>query len=89
VRRVSGALRRSKSLPPPDKRIAKRALDRRLGEIAEGRLRIYRLYVEEKLWVRKRNRRRRVSVPPPTGENQTWSLAFVPALTDGANPADI
>jgi site-specific recombinase XerD len=40
VRRVSGALRRSKSLPPPDKRIAKRALDRRLGEIAEGRLRL-------------------------------------------------
>ena len=44
--------------------------------------RIYRLYVEEKLWVRKRNRRRRVSVPrramlPPTGANQTWSLDFV------------
>jgi putative transposase len=44
--------------------------------------RIYRLYVEEKLWVRKRSRRRRVSVPrramlPPTGANQTWSLDFV------------
>ena len=44
--------------------------------------RIYRLYVEEKLWVRKRNRRRRVSVPrqpmlPPTEANQTWSLDFV------------
>ena len=44
--------------------------------------RVYRLYVEEKLWVRKRNRRRRLSVPrqpmlPPQGANQSWSLDFV------------
>jgi putative transposase len=51
--------------------------------------RVYRLYVEEKLWVRKRNRKGRVAVPrapmlTPTKVNQVWSLDFVTdALASG------
>jgi putative transposase len=51
--------------------------------------RVYRLYVEEKLWVRKRNRKRRVAVPrapmlAPTKVNQVWSMDFVTdALASG------
>lgn len=44
--------------------------------------RVYRLYVEEQLWVRKRTRKRRVAqtrVPllVPTAPNQVWSLDFI------------
>ncbi len=57
------------------------ALLRREGW-AVNHKRVYRLYVEEKLWVRKRNRRRRVAVPrapmlTPTKVNQVWSMDFV------------
>jgi putative transposase len=51
--------------------------------------RVYRLYVEEQLWVRKRNRKRRVAVPrapmlTPTKVNQVWSVDFVTdALASG------
>jgi putative transposase len=43
---------------------------------------VYRLYVEEQLWVRKRNRRRRRAVARapmrvPTQANQVWSVDFV------------
>lgn len=51
--------------------------------------RVYRLYVEEQLWVRKRNRRRRLAVPrapmlTPEAINQVWSMDFVAdALASG------
>ncbi len=51
--------------------------------------RVYRLYVEEKLWVRKRNRKRRIAVPRapmlmPSAVNQVWSVDFVAdALASG------
>lgn len=51
--------------------------------------RVYRLYVEEQLWVRKRNRKRRIAVPrapmlQPTDINQVWSMDFVSdALASG------
>jgi putative transposase len=43
---------------------------------------VYRLYVEERLWVRKRGRKRRIAVPrmpmmAPTGVNEVWSMDFV------------
>ena len=64
------------------------ALLRREG-LAVNHKRVYRLYVEEKLWVRKRNRKRRIAVPrvpmlAPTDVNQVWSLDFVSdALASG------
>ena len=51
--------------------------------------RVYRLYVEEQLWVRKRNRKRRLALPRvpmlvPTKTNQVWSTDFVTdALASG------
>ncbi len=44
--------------------------------------RVYRLYVEERLWVRKRGRKQRIAVPrmpmrAPTGVNEVWSMDFV------------
>jgi putative transposase len=51
--------------------------------------RVYRLYVEEKLWVRKRTRKRRMAVArapmlAPTNVNQVWSMDFVTdALASG------
>ena len=44
--------------------------------------RTYRLYVEERLWVRKRGRKRRIAVPrapmsAPTSVNEVWSMDFV------------
>jgi putative transposase len=44
--------------------------------------RVYRLYVEERLWVRKRGRKLRIAVPrapmsAPTGVNEVWSMDFV------------
>ena len=51
--------------------------------------RVYRLYVEEKLWVRKRGRKRRVAVARapmlvPEKVNQVWSVDFVSdALASG------
>jgi len=51
--------------------------------------RVYRLYVEERLWVRKRNRRRRIAGPRapmliPSDVNQVWSVDFVAdALASG------
>jgi putative transposase len=45
--------------------------------------RVYRIYVEEKLMVRKRKRRRRlgaqarVLLAPPTRKNETWSMDFL------------
>ncbi len=44
--------------------------------------RVYRLYVEEQLWVRKRNRKRRVALPRapllvPSQTNEVWSADFV------------
>jgi len=64
------------------------ALLRRDG-MAVNHKRVYRLYVEEKLWVRKRNRKRRVAVPRapmlvPEKVNQVWSMDFVSdALASG------
>ncbi len=64
------------------------ALLRREGYEANHK-RVYRLYVEEKLWVRKRNRKRRMARPrapmlAPTGVNQVWSMDFVSdALASG------
>jgi putative transposase len=64
------------------------ALLRRDG-IAVNHKRVYRLYVEEKLWVRKRNRKRRVAIPRapmlvPEKINQVWSMDFVSdALASG------
>ena len=51
--------------------------------------RVYRLYVEERLWVRKRSRKRRIALPRapmlvPTAANQAWSIDFVSdALASG------
>lgn len=51
--------------------------------------RVYRLYVEEQLWVRKRNRKRRVALPRapllvPSQANEVWSADFVSdALASG------
>jgi len=51
--------------------------------------RVYRLYLEEQLWVRKRNRKRRLALPRvpmlvPTRTNQVWSTDFVTdALASG------
>ncbi|MGH9651625.1 MAG: IS3 family transposase, partial [Terriglobales bacterium] len=51
--------------------------------------RVYRLYVEEKLGVRRRKRKRsaagpRIPLPAPTAANQVWSLDFVSdALASG------
>jgi putative transposase len=51
--------------------------------------RVYRLYVEEQLWVRKRRRKRRLAVPRiamlvPKQMNEVWSLDFVSdALVSG------
>jgi putative transposase len=44
--------------------------------------RVYRLYVEERLWVRKRGRKLRIALPrapmsAPTGVNEVWSMDFV------------
>lgn len=44
--------------------------------------RVYRIYVEEQLWVRKRGRKRRVAMPrtamlSPRAINEVWSLDFV------------
>jgi putative transposase len=64
------------------------ALLRREGFVVNHK-RVYRLYVEEKLWVRKRNRRRRMAVArapmlAPTEINQVWSMDFVTdALASG------
>lgn len=64
------------------------ALLRRDG-LAVNHKRVYRLYVEEQLWVRKRTRKRRVArtrapLLVPTGPNQAWSLDFVSdALANG------
>ncbi len=64
------------------------ALLRREG-LAVNHKRVYRLYVEEKLWVRKRNRKRRIAVPRapmlmPSAVNQVWSVDFVAdALASG------
>jgi len=57
------------------------ALLRREG-YAVNHKRVYRLYVEEQLWVRKRNRKRRVAMTRapmlvPTTINQAWSVDFV------------
>jgi putative transposase len=57
------------------------ALLRREG-MAVNHKRVYRIYVEEKLWVRKRNRKRRLAVERapmlvPEGVNQVWSVDFV------------
>ncbi len=52
--------------------------------------RVYRLYVEEQLWVPKRNRKRRVALPRapllvPSQANEVWSVDFVTdALATGA-----
>ena len=57
--------------------------------LAVNHKRVYRLYVEEKLWVRKRSRKRRVAVPRapmlvPERINQVWSMDFVSdALASG------
>jgi putative transposase len=57
--------------------------------MAVNHKRVYRLYVEEKLWVRKRSRKRRVAVPRapmlvPEKINQVWSMDFVSdALASG------
>lgn len=51
--------------------------------------RVYRLYVEEQLWVRKRSRKRRLALPrsamlTPTQVNEVWSVDFVSdALVSG------
>jgi putative transposase len=51
--------------------------------------RVYRLYVEEQLWVRKRSRKRRVALPRapmlvPSKINEVWSTDFVSdALASG------
>jgi putative transposase len=64
------------------------ALLRREG-LAVNHKRVYRLYVQEQLWVRKRNRKRRIAVPrvpmlAPSGVNQIWSVDFVSdALASG------
>ncbi len=64
------------------------ALLRREG-LAVNHKRVYRLYVQEQLWVRKRNRKRRIAVPrvpmlAPTDVNQVWSMDFVSdALASG------
>ena len=64
------------------------ALLRREG-VAINHKRVYRIYVEEKLWVRKRNRKRRVAIPrapmlAPEKVNQVWSVDFVSdALASG------
>ena len=64
------------------------ALLRRDG-LAVNHKRVYRLYVEEQLWVRKRGRKRRVAVPRvpmlvPERVNQVWSMDFVSdALASG------
>ena len=44
--------------------------------------RVYRIYVEEQLWVRKRRRKRRIAMPrvamrAPTTTNEVWSMDFV------------
>jgi putative transposase len=59
------------------------ALLRREG-LSVNHKRVYRLYVQEQLWVRKRNRKRRIAVPrvpmlAPTDVNQVWSMDFVSA----------
>jgi putative transposase len=64
------------------------ALLRREG-LSVNHKRVYRLYVQEQLWVRKRNRKRRIAVPrvpmlAPTDVNQVWSMDFVSdALASG------
>ena len=64
------------------------ALLRREG-FAVNHKRVYRLYVEEQLWVRKRGRKRRLGVPRtamlvPKQINEVWSVDFVSdALVSG------
>jgi putative transposase len=64
------------------------AMLRREG-FAVNHKRVYRLYVEEQLWVRKRSRQRRLAVPrtpmlAPRQINEVWSVDFVSdALASG------
>jgi putative transposase len=87
----AGLRERLKALARERRRFGYRRLHvllRREGH-AVNRKRVYRLYREERLMVRKRGGRKRAlgvraPIPVPTGPNQRWSLDFVhDQITDG------